>query len=637
MKFTDKFTFITTTVVLTCIALILVGGLFSLRSLSLKFHHHRIDGVVQVIERQLDKHVDKEAFDVWLPDLLDASGIVRLQVKRKDKVLFQNYYESREFFPNDLLLRYQYTLARYPNTLLIIHTRQPYQALTFSIGPLWGVGSAIVFSLLLLAFSLRWIKKQFRGAELLELRAKYILQNNPTARFAMHGEWPKSASKALDMLSLQLDESKKERSYFDAHIRGQAFLDETTGIANRLAFDNQLDAIAADAVVLSSTLLQIKFSELEAVQESFGKTKRHALLLQITELISEFSTRYQEPFYGRVAKSEFVLLIPQMSYEESEVAAKQLTKLLLQLQLPDTFPIEEFFHIGVVHFYYGEKTLVIMDDMSRAQLVAKHQKLSGWFLADQETKQISLLKGTVRWRTLLESILEKDRLLLYRQRLMLRDGMTELYSELWPRIIGYDDEIIAAGVFLPMAEKCGLQARFDLLMLEKILALLVLRGETSTPIAVNLSSAILMDKARMQWFIYELMQLSRTLRHNLVVEVSEHLLVEHYFPLRNALISLQKVGCKIAIDNVGKSVVNTSYILDFSIDYLKLHPGLVRDINLRKTNQTAVQSLMASCLNSSASVIAVGIENSEEWKCLVKLGVFAGQGSLFSTAQPLSI
>ncbi|MCP5077826.1 MAG: EAL domain-containing protein [Psychromonas sp.] len=637
MKFTDKFTFITTTVVLSCIALILVCGLFSLRSLSLKFHNNRIDSVVEVIEAQLDKHVEKKAFDIWLPDLLDASGIVRLQVKRKDEVLFQNYYKNRDFFPSKLLLRHQYKLEKYPNTIIVLYTRQPYQELNFSVGPLLGIGSAILFSLLLLAFSIRWVKKQFRGAELLEKRAKYILQNNPTARIAQQDEWPKLASKALDMLNQKLDESKKERSFFDAHIRGQAFLDETTGIGNRLAFENQLDAAAVDIVILSSALLHINFPELELIQENYGKAKRHDLLLHITELLTDFSGRYVDPFYGRIAKSEFVMILPQMSYEETEVAAKQLTKLLLQMQLPDGCSIDEFFHIGVVNFYCGEKSLIIMDDLNRASLVAKHQKVSGWFLADQDIKQSSLLKGTVRWRSLLEGILENDCLLLYRQRLMLRDSMTELYSELWPRIIGYDGEVIAAGVFLPMAEKCGLQQRFDLLMLEKILALLVVRGETTPPIAINLSSAILMDKERMQWFIYELMQLSRNLRNNLVIEVSEHYLVDNYFPLRNALVALQKLGCKIAIDNVGKSIVNTGYIVDFSIDYLKLHPGLVRDIHLRKTNQTALQSLMASCLNSPAKVIAVGIENNDEWKCLLKLGIFAGQGSLFSTAQPMSI
>ncbi|GLS89487.1 RNase E specificity factor CsrD [Psychromonas marina] len=635
MKFTDKFTFITTTVVLSCIALILVGGLFSLRSLTLQYHHNKIDGVVQVIESQLDKHVERKEFDVWLPDLLDASGIVRLQIKHKDKVLFQNYYENRHFFPDNLLIRYQYELDRYPDVALILHTRQPFDSLKFTVVPLLGVSAAILISLLLLGFSMHWIKKQFRGAELLEKRAKYILQNNSTARVGSAGEWPKSASKALDILNKKLDESKKERSYFDEHIRSKAFLDETTGIGNRLAFENQLDATAVDAVIFSSALLQIKLNELEAIQERYGKEKRNKFLLQVTELLKEFTTRYVDPFYGRTDKAEFSLILPQMSYEEAEVSAKQLTKLLLQLQLPEEFDIDEFFHIGVVNFYYGEKPQSIMEDLNRASLIAKHQKSSGWFLEEQEVKQTSLLKGTVRWRSLLEGVLEKDTLLIYRQPLVLRDGNRELYSELWPRITGYDGEVIAAGVFLPMAEKCGLQHHFEHLMLQKVLTLLSDRGDRSAPIAINLSSAILLDRRRMKWFTFELLQLRKVLRSNLVVEIAEQVVVDNYDTLRNVLIGLQKVGCKIAIDNVGKSIVNTAYIIDFSIDYLKLHPGLVRDINLRKTNQTALQSLMASCLNSPTKVIAVGVENIDEWKCLLKMGIFAGQGPLFSIARPL--
>lgn len=636
MKFTDKFTFITVTVALSCIGLILVGVFFSLSSLSHQLHQNRVDSIAQVIETQMDKHAQQQAFDVWLPDLLDAAGIIRLQVTKDDKILFKNFDENRDFFPEDLLLRHHYTLARYPNTSLVIYTKKHFERLTFSFSALIGVGAAIVFSLLLLMFSIYWIKKHFKGAELLEKRAQYILQNNPTARFAREEEWPKQASKALDMLNKKLDECKTERSYFDAHIRGQAFLDETTGIGNRLAFENQLNATALDSSVLSSSLMLITFSDLDAIQEKYGETKRHALLLQITELLTKFVSRFDDPFYGRIAKSEFVLILPQMSYEETKVASKLLTKLLLKLPLPEGFSTEDFFYIGVVNFYCGEKPLIIMDDLNRAATVAKHQKISGWFLADQENKNSSLLKGTVRWRSLLEGVLEQDSLLLYQQNLLKRDNQTALYSELWPRIVGHDGEVISAGVFLPMAEKCGLQSRFDSLMLEKTLALLVLRGESCLPIAINLSNGILMDKPRMQWFIYELMQLSRTLRHHLIIEVSEHLLIDNYTSLRSALIALQKLGCKIAIDNVGRSVVNTRYIVDFSIDYLKLHPGLVRDVHLRSTNQIAIQSLIASCLNSSAKVVAVSVEDEEEWKCLLKLGVFAGQGTLFSTPQLLS-
>ena len=630
MKFTDKFTFITTTIVLSCIALILAGGFFSLRSLTMQYHQNKIDGVVQVIESQLDKHVDKEAFDVWLPDLLDASGIVRLQVKRKDRVLFRNYYESRDFFPKHLLIEYQYKLERYPNVSLVLQTRRPFESLKFTGMPLLGVSSAILISLLLLAFSLRWIKKQFRGAELLEKRCGYILKNNSTALVAFEGEWPKSASKALDMLNKKLHESKKERSYFDAHIRGKAFLDETTGLGNCLAFENRLDATSVDAVIFSSALLQITIPELEEIEDSYGKEFHDTFLLQITELLKDFSSRYVDPFCGRTDKTEFSLILPQMSYEETEVAAKQLTKLLLQFQVPEEFSIDDFFYVGVVNFYYGEKKQTIMEDLSRASLIALHQKHSGWFLDEQEVKQTSLLKGTVRWRTLLEGILDKKDLLIYRQRVMLSDGCTELYSELWPRIIGYDNEVIAAGVFLPMAEKCGLEKRFDRLMLKKVLLLLLKRGANSTPIAVNLSTGVLLDKRRMKFFVFELLQLPKTIRRNIVIEVSEQLVVDNYQPLRSVLFGLQKVGCKIAIDNVGKSIVNTAYIIDFAIDYLKIHPGLVRDINLRGTNQTALQSLMASCINSPTKVIAVGVENHDEWNTLLKLGIFAGQGPFFS-------
>ncbi|WP_413701262.1 diguanylate cyclase domain-containing protein [Psychromonas sp. KJ10-10] len=512
MKFTDKFTFITVTVALSCIALILVGVFFSLRSLSHQLHQNRVDSIAQVIEAQLDKHVEDQPFDVWLPDLLDAAGIVRLQVTKDGKTLFKNFDEERTFFPENLLLRHEYSLVRHPDTALVIFTKKHFERLTFSFSALIGVGVAILFSLLLLMFSIYWIKKHFRGAELLEKRAQYILQNNPTARFAREDEWPKQASKALDMLNKKLDECKKERSFFDAHIREQAFLDETTGIGNRLAFENQLNATALDSSLLSSSLLLITFSDLEAIQEKYDETKRHALLLQITELLSKFVSRFDDPFYGRIAKSEFVLILPQMSYEETKVASKLLTKLLLKLPLPEGFSTEDFFYIGVVNFYCGEKPLVIMDDLNRAATVAKHQKISGWFLADQDSKHTSLSKGTVRWRSLLEGVLAEDSLLLYQQNLIHRDGNRELYSELWPRIIGYDGEVISAGVFLPMAEKCGLQKRFDVLVLEKTLALLVLRGESCLPIAINLSNGILMDKPRMQWLVYELMQLSRSLR-----------------------------------------------------------------------------------------------------------------------------
>jgi len=637
MKFTNKFTFITSTVVLACIALVLIGGLVSLRSLSLKYHEKRIDGVIKIIEKQLDKKTTITEFEDWLPDVLDASGIVRLQVKKANVTVYKNYYDTRQYYPSQHLLDYTYQLERYPDVSLILQTRQPFSDLQFTFWPLFGISAAVLLSLSLLGFALRWIKRSFNGAELLERRARYILQNNPTARIAQAGEWPKTASKALDVLSERLDTSRKECSIFDTHIRGRAFLDEGTGLGNSLAFDNRLDAVAMDENFSSNTLMLISLTELSTIKYQFGRGEEDKVIQQMVGLLSNFSQRYNDSFYGRTKKSEFMIILPQVSYEETEIAAKQLSRLLSQLQLPDQSLVENFFHVGVANFPFGTKSEHILEDVNRSLLVAEQQKISGWHLSDDDLTHTVIIKGTVRWRALLSDVLEQQALLLYQQPIMKRDAVALLYSELWPRIKGYQEDIIAAGTFMPMAEKCGLSQQIDKQMLEKVLALLIIRGDESDPVAVNLGVDLLINKENHKWLMFELMQQRRKIRNNLVIEVSEHLIENNYSALREVLIALQKVGCKIAVDNVGKSVLNTAYIIDFNIDYLKLHASLIRDIHLRRTNQVAVQSLMASCLNSHAKIVAVGVETDLEWDCLLQLGICGGQGTLFSTPQVIDI
>jgi len=635
MKFTDKFTFITALVVLACAALIVLGGLFSLNALTLRYHQLRVDSIVKVIESQLDKQATGEQLQQWLPDLLDASAIVRLQIKGEDKIIFTNNLENSPFYPDSLLITYEYQLKKSPNIELMLQTMPPDSLMSFSAVPLIAIVSALSLLITLMIIAIFRIKKHLSGAELLERRAQDLLQNNPTARFGQSGEWPSSASKALDLLSGQLEQSREISSTFDQHIRGQAFLDKSTGLGNSLAFDNTLDVLLRERNVLSSALLMIKFNELAALEHQLGRAIFGEMLLQIAELLTHFAERYHDHFIGRIANSKFVLIIPQMTYQETEVLAKQLTKSLFQLYLPKPFLIDDFFHIGVVNFHYGTKKTLLLDDLKRALIVATHQKVSGWFMSDDSADQVTFSKGTVHWRSLLDNILAKDRLLLYRQRIVLKDGLTELYSEIWPRIKDSQQQIVSAGVFLPMAEKCGLYQKYDRQILEKTLALMTARGEKEKPIAVNLGSQIITDKSTQRWLFYELLQLPRRLRHHLVVEISESLLQANYAALRSALISIQKMGCQIAVDNVGKKLANTKYIIDFNLDYLKLYAGLIRNIHLRKTNQVAVQSLVASCLNSRTKIIAVGVESEEEWQCLIKLGIYAGQGDFFSPAAPL--
>ena len=208
--------------------------------------------------------------------------------------------------------------------------------------------------------------------------------------------------------------------------------------------------------------------------------------------------------------------------------------------------------------------------------------------------------------------------------------------QLLARICKDDNPLLPPSIFLVMAKKCGFQPQMEKYILTKVLALLTQRGPNSIAIGISISTDILLNKRVFQWFTYELMQLPKVLRQKLVVEIAEQCLANHYEDLRVALITLHKIGCKIAIDKVGKVVINTQYIIDFDVDYIKIHQSLIRDVQCRKTNQIALQSLVASCLNSRAKVIALGVDNQYEWKYLRKLGVYAGQGEFLSSATSLT-
>ncbi|AGH82069.1 regulatory protein CsrD [Psychromonas sp. CNPT3] len=636
MKFTDKFTLLTTAIVLSCITLILLGGIFSLRSLSLKYHQQRMDAIVNLIEIQLDKNIDHKALDAWLPDLLKVSGVIRLQLKDHENVLVDNYYENNIAYPDRLLLRFKYPLKRYPRLVLELETIQPYDEVHFSFYPLLGILSAIFLSLSLLFGSVFWIKKHFRGAELLEQRAKYLLQKNPTARIPLAGEWPKYASKALYDLSTQLEESKKQRSHFDAFIRSQVFIDTTTGLANHFAFINRLEIATEDNSVLSSALLIINFKELESVYWSEGETEYHKLLLQISSLLTQFVSPYEDNFLGRFSKYEFVLMIPQVSYSETEILSKRLMKRLFLLYLPDCLDKDCFFHIGVSHFNSGDKPALLIENVERALLVAEHQKASGWFLEDQSILQNSLQKGSIYWGHFLEKVYTEKKVFFYQQQVISARQNKCHYVQLLARICKDDNPLLPPSVFLVMAKKCGFQPQMEKYILTQILGLLTKRGRNSIAIGISISTDILLNRRVFQWFIYELMQLPKALRKKLVLEISEQCMAHHYEDLRKPLVTLQKIGCKIAIDQVGKVVISTQYIIDFNVDYIKIHQSLIRDVQCRKNNQIALQSLVASCLNSRTKVIALGVDNEYEWKYLRKLGIYAGQGEFLSSASSLT-
>ncbi|MFO6423226.1 EAL domain-containing protein [Motilimonas sp. KMU-193] len=629
MKFTNRYIFFICFCISASALCVVIGGAVSFRDIVYKHQQIQIGAVVEVIDKQLGSRQGTPEFAAWLPNLLRAHGIAKVEVGNDEGVVYR-FNSVHDASPVDLIY-YKYYLQAHPRFYVAISVQQPFRLLDYGITSYLGLFLALFMVLIGCIISIRWLKRQFAGAEKLERRAKLIeigeVKNNAHRDL---DEWPSSAAKVIDSLLVRLNDAQQERSRFDTYIRANAFVDDKTGLSNRLAFDNRLQSAVRDDSISTGAVMLVELAGLSEINHIIGASQGDDVLIEVANVIKNFGQKYTGAFYSRYAGAQFALLFPQVSLKETQDIANQLCKVLNKVPLPHDIDEDDFYYVGVSSYLVGNKSSAVMDEVDKAVRAARLEGNSGWYMFEPSQPTPELAKGSVRWRAILEKTLQNKSLLLFLQPIYSAVDGREVGHEVMARLRDEKGRIVNAGEFLPMAEKVGMTLDIDRAMTEKTLGLLRQRGELSSPLSLNLCANTITDKSFRQWLRFELMQLPKQLLQKLVVELPEEDIAKHQERLLPALRALKGMGCKLAVDHAGQNVVNTQYIKDCDIDILKLHPSLVREIDSQQMNQVAIRSLMGGYSDSEVELIAVGVENAAEWDYLKRIGVNAGQGYYFA-------
>lgn len=146
------------------------------------------------------------------------------------------------------------------------------------------------------------------------------------------------------------------------------------------------------------------------------------------------------------------------------------------------------------------------------------------------------------------------------------------------------------------------------------------------PIAVNFSPDVLVALAASEL----LQQPPRAL----VVEVTEHAVVEDYRRLRTALLAVPHIP--LSVDDAGAGFASLRHILELQPEYVKLDMGLVRDVHRDPARAALVAGMCHFGRSAGKTLIAEGVENAEEAEALRALGVELAQGYHFAKPAPAS-
>ena len=135
-----------------------------------------------------------------------------------------------------------------------------------------------------------------------------------------------------------------------------------------------------------------------------------------------------------------------------------------------------------------------------------------------------------------------------------------------------------------------------------------------------------------QWLISELREAALD-PHSVVIELTEHGLVPHEVELADAIRPLRRIGCDIAIDDLGAGSSGLKTWSAVRPEFVKVDRYFVAGIEEDPVRGEILRSVVEMGRATGSRIVAEGIENREQLGLVLELGVDYVQGFLFGRPQ----
>lgn len=122
----------------------------------------------------------------------------------------------------------------------------------------------------------------------------------------------------------------------------------------------------------------------------------------------------------------------------------------------------------------------------------------------------------------------------------------------------------------------------------------------------------------------------------LVVEITEHAVVEDYEAIAGVTEEIRQGGGRLAVDDVGAGFASLRHILRLSPDVIKIDRSLTAGVDRDAGARALARALIAFAAATGAVVVAEGLERQEELETMRDLGVGFGQGRHLGEPMPMA-
>ena len=157
------------------------------------------------------------------------------------------------------------------------------------------------------------------------------------------------------------------------------------------------------------------------------------------------------------------------------------------------------------------------------------------------------------------------------------------------------------------------------------------RGE-KIAVSLNVSSPTLLDPG-FPFLVDSAISLWGSSHEQLVIEITESVLVQNFESSIKLLSALRSKGIRISIDDFGTGYSSLSYFKRLPADELKIDRSFIENVVNDKQDRKLVESIAGLAHGFNLKVVAEGIEDQATLDVLQELGCDIAQG--FFISKPL--
>ena len=429
-----------------------------------------------------------------------------------------------------------------------------------------------------------------------------------------------------------------ERRQSEEMIWEQANFDSLTGLPNRNMFHNRLEQeiVKSMRADLSLALLLVDLDEFKEVNDTLGHDVGDLLLKEAARRIK--ACVRDSDTVARLGGDEFTIILSELNAtnEADDIVEKVIAS------LAEEFPIgEEVIHIsGSIGITLYPEDATDIDALSKsadqAMYTAKHNGRNCYSYFTQSLQDAAQKK--LRLTNDLRSALDANQLEIYYQPIIDLNTGYIYKAEALLRWHHPQRGMVDPLDFIPLAEKTGLiNIIGNWVFKESAQKAKQWSNKFGKDFQVSVNVSPVQFKVENNIFAKEWLEYldEETFSgQNMVVEITESLLLNVESKVIDKLLRLRDAGIQVAIDDFGVGYSSLSYLKKFDIDYLKIDQSFVHNLETDSNDIALSEAIVVMAHKLDLKVIAEGVESEAQEKLLIGAGCDYAQGFLYSKPVP---